>query len=95
MKKPVARESKVEKEIREYAEATGWWVTKFTSPGRKGVPDRIFIQKGIVTFIEIKRPGEEPTPQQELRIQEMKKHGALVCWVDSFAKAKEWLDFLR
>jgi hypothetical protein len=90
----VKRESKVEKEIREYAEATGWWEAKFTSPSRRGVPDRVFIKRGIVLWLEIKRPGEEPTTQQRLCMKEMKKYGAIVAWVDSFAKAKEWLDFL-
>lgn len=94
MATPVKRESKVEKEIREYAVATGWWVAKFVSPGKKAVPDRIFIRRGIVVFIEVKRPGEEPTQQQHLRMKEMKSYGAIVKWFDSFEEAKEWLDFL-
>lgn len=94
MAAPVIRESKVEKQAREYAEATGWWVAKFVSPGKKAVPDRLFIKRGIVVFIEFKRPGEEPTRQQYLRMKEMKKHGAIVRWFDSFEEAKEWLDFL-
>ncbi len=90
------RESKLEKDIREYAEATGWWQAKFVSPSKRGVPDRVFIRRGIVLWMEVKRPddGEEPSAQQKLRMAEMKRHGAIVCWVDSFAKAKEWLDFL-
>lgn len=90
----VVRESVVEKEIRRYAEATGWWVAKFVSPSKRGVPDRLFIKRGIVLFMEIKRPGEEPTQQQHLRMKEMRRYGAIVVWVDSFEKAKEWLDFL-
>lgn len=89
------RESAVEKEIIEYAKATGWWVAKFTAPGKKGVPDRIFIHRGTVVFIEIKAPGEKPSEQQEIRMREMKKYGAIVAWFDCAAKAKEWLDFLR
>lgn len=87
------RESKEEKDIREYAEATGWWQAKFTSPGTPGVPDRVFIKAGFVLFMEIKAKGKTPGKQQEIRMMEMKKHGAMVCWVDSFAAAKEWLDF--
>lgn len=90
----VVRESEVEKEIRQYAKATGWWVAKFVSPGTRGVPDRVFIKNGIVFWLEVKRPGETPSAQQYLRMKEMKKYGAIVAWVDSFAKAKEWLDFL-
>lgn len=90
----IKRESKVEKDIREYALATGWWCAKFTSPGKRGVPDRVFIRSGIVLWMEVKRPGEEPTQQQTLRMNEMKKYGAIVCWVDSLTAAKERLDLL-
>lgn len=90
----VARESKVEKEIREYAEATGWWQAKFVSPSKTAVPDRVFIRGGMVLWMEVKRPGEEPTAQQYYRMKEMKKYGAIVCWVDSFESAKEWLDLI-
>ena len=88
------RESALEKEIREYAEATGWWGVKFVSPGTAGVPDRLFIRGGMVLFMEVKRKGKKPTRQQYLRMAEIRKHGAIVCWVDSFAAAKEWLDFV-
>jgi len=94
MTQQVARESKVEKDIRRYAEATGWWQAKFTSPSKNGVPDRVFIRKGMVLWMEVKRPGEEPTAQQHLRMKDMKKHGAIVCWVDNLKDAKEWLDLI-
>lgn len=77
------RESKVEKDSREYAMARGWWVAKFVSPGLVAVPDRIFIRNGVVLFIEFKRPGEEPTLQQYKRHKDMRDHGAIVLWVDN------------
>lgn len=86
------RESAVESDIRKFALATGWWVAKFTSPGKNGVPDRIFIKNGIHIFIEIKRPGEEPTKQQYVRMAEMKKYGAITHWVDNVEDAKEILN---
>jgi len=88
------RESRLEKEIREYAEATGFWQAKFTSPGTPGVPDRVFIKHGLVLFMEVKAEGKTPNKQQHIRMSEMKKHGAMVCWVSSFAAAKEWLDLI-
>lgn len=88
------RESKVEKEAVNYAKAMGWWVSKFTSPGKRGVPDRVFIKAGIVVFMEFKRPGEKLTAQQSLRRKEMRKHGAIVVWADTTLNAKDWLDFL-
>ena len=92
-KPPVIRESKVEKDIWEYAEAAGWWVAKFTSPGKRAVPDRLFIRNGVHLFAEIKRPGEKPTRQQELRHKEMRAKGAIVRVWDNFYDAKSDLDF--
>lgn len=92
-KPPVIRESKLETDIWEYAEATGWWAAKFTSPGKRAVPDRLFIRKGVHLFGEIKRPGEEPTRQQALRHKKMRAHGAIVRVWDNFDDAKSDLDF--
>ena len=92
-KPPVIRESKLEADIWEYAEATGWWAAKFTSPGKRAVPDRLFIRKGVHLFGEIKRPGELPTTQQLLRHKEMREHGAIVRVWDNVNDAKSDLDF--
>ena len=88
----VIRESKVEAEIRKYAKSRGWWVAKFVSPGLRGVPDRIFIRNGVTVFLEVKRPGEEPTLQQRKRHTDMRQYGARVYWVDSLADAMEVLN---
>jgi len=72
-----------------YAKKRGWWFCKFTSPGKKSVPDRLFIRRGRHVFIEWKREGEEPTPQQLKRHREMREHGAEVHWVDNLT------DFMR
>lgn len=88
---PVARESKVEGRCCEYAQGRGWWVSKFTAPGKKAVPDRVFIRDGVVLFVEFKRPGEEPTLQQRNRHRQMKAKGANVTWVDNFEDFKNYL----
>lgn len=79
------RESKIEREGSDWAEADGWLQFKFVSPGTTAVPDRLYIKNGFVVFGEWKRPGEEPTPQQYKRMKEMKKHGAIVFWWDNLA----------
>ena len=81
-------ESEIESEITDFAEVRGWWQAKFTSPGLRGVADRIFIRRGRHVFIEIKRPGEEPTLQQQKRARDMRSAGAEVVWVDSLEKAR-------
>lgn len=83
----VALESKVEKAVREYALKRGWWCGKFVSPGQAGVPDRIFIRRRMVVFIELKRPGEKPTEKQLSKHREMQAHGALIYWCDSLESA--------
>jgi hypothetical protein len=81
-------ESQIEAEIREYAILRGWWAAKFVAPGQTGVPDRLFIRRGRHIFLEIKRPGEEPTPKQYSKHKEMRAHGAEVYWVDNLEDAK-------
>lgn len=77
------RESKVESDIREFAEKRGWWQCKFVSPSVRGVPDRIFIRAGRVVFIEVKAPGKKATRQQEKRHADMREHGAEVYVFDN------------
>lgn len=68
------RESVIEKKVTAYAEKKGWVTRKWKSPGRRSVPDQIFLGAGgEVFFIEFKAPGKEPTQKQHL------EHGGLRC----------------
>jgi hypothetical protein len=80
-------ESGVEGPAVTYAELRGWWVAKFVSPGKRGVPDRLFIRNGRHLFIEFKRPGKDARKQQEKRHREMREHGAEVHVVDNLEQA--------
>lgn len=91
MKFKLELESKVEADICAYAQRRGWWASKFVAPGQTGVPDRLFIRRGRHVFIEVKRPGEEPTPKQYAKHDEMRVYGAEVHWVDSLDDAMEIL----
>lgn len=86
-----ALESGIESDAREYAILRGWWVCKFAPIGQTGVPDRIFIRRGRVIFIEFKKNGEEPTIKQLKKHEEMRRYGAEVFWCDSLEQAKEIL----
>ena len=59
------RESLIEKRVCAYAESKGWLVYKFSSPAHRGVPDRIFIRKGVMFFIEFKATGKKLTKLQK------------------------------
>lgn len=59
-------EKKIERDVcDEVKEQLGVLGVKFTTPGRKGYPDRIFfIPGGKPLLIEFKRDGEDPEPYQ-------------------------------
>ena len=66
---------------------------KWTSPGMTGVPDRIvFLPGGRVAFVEVKAPGQRPTPLQ-LRVHRMLSDlGADVRVLDSVDAVDAWID---
>ena len=59
-------ERDIEAAVCRYAERKyGMKAEKFTSPGRRSVPDRLFsVTGGRVFFIEFKAPKKKPTPKQ-------------------------------
>ncbi len=75
-------EKEIEQKVRNYARKKGWWVRKFTAPGRKAVPDRIFAKGGTVIFMEFKAPGKKPTKLQEIEHELMRQAGLQVEVVD-------------
>lgn len=65
------------------ARDAGWWNRKFTSPGNRSVPDRIFGKGGRVFWVEFKATGKVPTELQEEEHKLMRQHGLTVYWTDS------------
>ena len=59
------RESTIEKRLKRGVEALGGLCEKFTSPGRRSVPDRLVsLPGGRIVFVELKAPKKEPTALQ-------------------------------
>lgn len=59
--------------------ALGGTCEKFTSPGRRSVPDRLItLPGGRVIFAECKAPGKKPT---ELQAKDHERRRALGCEV--------------
>lgn len=87
------RESKVEKDICEFAEYYGWMQFKVVSPAFNGMPDRGFVRKsengGEFILAEIKQLGKRPTPLQAIRARELARHGVEVHWFDNVEAAKD------
>jgi hypothetical protein len=70
-------ESSIEKAACKKAVAHGWRTYKFKSTVR-GVPDRIFLKKGAVVFVEFKAEGGRLTPLQKITIDSLREGGAWV-----------------
>jgi len=91
-KKKQVRESKVEKDICQFAEYYGWMQFKIVSPAFNGMPDRGFtrLTEGRSEFIvaEIKQLGKRPTKLQQIRARELRAHGVEVHWFDNLEDAK-------
>ena len=86
-------ESAIEKEIVLHARKLGLLCYKFSSPGHRGVPDRLFFNKrGKALFLEIKRSGAKPTALQEYELRALGRYSVLAGWVSSVDKAKAFLD---
>ncbi len=90
----MAQEASLERALVRFAKDMGVASYKFSSPAHAGVPDRIFVAKGHVLFLEIKAPGEVPTPLQMDEMTSMEAHGAFVTWVDTLTDGKEIITML-
>lgn len=60
-------EKEIEAHLVKRMKGIGGECYKWSSPGNRGVPDRICIfPNGVVVFVELKRPGKRPTKLQNL-----------------------------
>ena len=71
-------EAKIEKAVSSWAKAQGILNFKFVSPAHRGVPDRIFLAKDKVCFIEFKAPTGKLSALQVNTILALEKAGANV-----------------
>jgi hypothetical protein len=88
------RESKIESAVCKYASDKGWLTFKFTSPGGKGVPDRIFMNRGLVFFVEFKAPGKKPSPLQENVLNKIRSCKIPVYVIDSIQQGLVTIDHM-
>jgi len=67
------KESTIERHLRVQVEKHGGLCWKFTSPGLRGVPDRVVVPKdGQMFFVETKAPGGVLSPAQKRRHAELR-----------------------
>lgn len=69
-------ERQVEKHLVDRITNLGGLAWKFTSPGTAGVPDRVVILRGLICFVELKRPkGGKVSDMQKWRIRQLNDQG--------------------
>jgi len=83
------RESEIERKVKQHAKLNGWLVFKFTSPGRRGVPDNIFLKNKRAVFPEFKVPGARPNKLQEHIFKKIRDQGFYVPIIDSTERGKK------
>lgn len=62
--------------------------------GLRGIPDRLLIYHGIHWFVELKRPGEEPSELQQAIARKLRSHGAVAICADCKPDVDRLLDAL-
>lgn len=84
-------ENDVEKRLINKIKNLGGITFKFTSPSTKGVPDRIVIYDGVVAFVEVKRPGEEPRALQRYWLKELSHQHIPTAIVSTFEEVDSFV----
>lgn len=87
----VIREDEVELTVVAWAENNGWVARKVQYIGRSGCPDHVFVGYGRTIWIEFKRPGEAPNPQQVREHRRFRAGGVTVFVIDN---ARDGVDVL-
>ncbi len=85
-------EKTIEKQVCDEAKKRGWQVYKFTSPGARGVPDRMLIKNGKTYFIEFKKSNGKISVMQQYHLNKLNKTRTMAVVVNSVDSGIEYLD---
>ena len=77
------RERDVEAYLVKRCKQEGILCWKWSSPGRRGVPDRLLLYRGEWFAVEVKAPGKRPTVLQQRELRNIVDAGGQGWWVDS------------
>lgn len=82
-------ERDIEQALVDTARLQGGWAPKWVSPGHDGVPDRMVLMPGgRIKFVELKAPGEKPTPLQAKVHERLRALGFEVSVIDNVEAAR-------
>lgn len=77
-------EARVEKALVEAARKLGGVAIKVAPVSFVGLPDRlILLPGGRALFVEVKSPGQRPTPRQLWWLDRLQRLGFVADWIDS------------
>lgn len=82
-------EKDIERAFVARVKSLGGMAEKFTSPGRRSVPDRLVTMPGgQIIFVELKAPGKKPTDAQKRDHDRRKALGCDVRVIDTMGAAR-------
>lgn len=88
------RENLVETEGVKHAIKRGCQVRKWSSPGQKGILDRLHFIKSFTFAIEYKSTGKKATPKQRAEAAKLKAAGIPARCIDNVQDAREFIDLM-
>ena len=97
------RESKLESDLRQYAESKGCVFYKLKGPGDAGKPDRVVTCGGRkvaglyhcwcrTIYVELKAPGEKPRGRQLIEHDRIRRSGGVVLVIDNLEDGRRLID---
>jgi len=90
------KETLLERRLVREVKAAGGMAPKWTSPGNRGVPDRLVIlPNGRTIFVEMKAPGKPLEPLQRKWAKTLRGLGHKVYKIDSDADIDRFIDEVR
>lgn len=88
-------ESDIEKRLVREIRKMGGMAYKFVSPGNTGVPDRIVILPGVITFVELKTETGRLSANQVRQIGKLRNLGVEVKVIHGMKELEEFLNEIR
>jgi hypothetical protein len=83
------------KTLRAQDKSFAWRKRHGTSHGTAGDPDLYGLWRGVAWELELKAPGQKPTPLQTERLREWREAGAIAGIVDNAQDADKFFSHLR
>lgn len=88
------KEALIEADGVKYAKDRGWLVWKWSSPGNRGVHDRLHMKNGCTFSIEYKTTGQKATALQYETAKQLKRAAIPCRCCDNVTDAREFIDLM-